>query len=181
MRILRLFSLLVFILALVSCQSEPPLPEQKVETVGVDSIFGISEDALFRGSNISDQPNQVRTKETAIPTTDSDSLIEYDYTFQLKSGKTEMHVFYTFDEFGLFEIQVDFYPESAEKAKDLLPQLEEHLTTRFGEPKENGLSKRWTTFSVSNNIIEVTLSNESTDAENAFISLNYLEPLPDEI
>lgn len=180
MKILRLFSLLVFVFVLISCQSELP-PEQKIETVGVDAIFGTGGDALFRGSNISDKPSQVRTKETAVPTADSDSLIEYDYSFQLKSGTTEMHVFYTFDEFGLFEIQVDFYPESDEKAKDLVPKLEEQLTTRFGEPKEIGLSKRWTTFSVSNNIIEITLSNESTDAENAFISLNYLEPLPDEI
>ncbi|NEN25272.1 hypothetical protein G3O08_17380 [Cryomorpha ignava] len=177
---MRLFSLLVFVFALISCQSEPQ-PEQKIEMVGVEAIFGTEKGALFRGSNISDQPKQIRTREKAIPTIDSDSLIEYDYTYQLKSGYTEMHVFYTFDEFGLFEIQVDFYPESDEKAKDLLPKLEEQLTSRFGEPKENGLSKRWTTFSVSNNIIEITLSNESLDAENAFISLNYLEPLPDEI
>lgn len=180
MNILRLFSLLVFLIALVSCQNDAP-PVQQVETVGIDAIFGTDEDALFRGSDISDPPNEIRTQEKAEPTVDSDSLIEYDYTYQLKSGATEMHLFYTFDEFGLFEIQVDLYPEDEEKAKTLIPLIEKQLTTRFGEPKQMGLSKRWTTFSVSNNIIEITLSNESLDAENAFISLNYLEPLPDEI
>lgn len=180
MKILRLFSLLVVVFALVSCGGEKPA-ETKIETVGIETVFGTDKEGLFRGSDISDTPNKVRANEKAVPTVDSDSLIEYDYTFQLETGATEMHLFYTFDEFGLFEIQVDLYPETDEKAKELLPELEEQLTTRFGEPKEAGLAKRWTTFSVSNNIIEITLSNESSDSENAFISLNYLEPLPDEI
>jgi len=180
MKILRLFSFLFVTVALISCEGEKPA-ETKIETVEIETVFGTNKEGLFRGSDISDTAGQIRGKEKAAPTFDSDSLIEYDYTFQLKSGTTEMHLFYTFDEFGLFEIQVDFYPENEEKAKELLPELEEQLTTRFGEPKEAGLAKRWTTFSVSNNIIEITLSNESMDAENAFISLNYLEPLPDEI
>lgn len=172
--------MLVLTLTLVSCGSEKP-PEQKTETVGIESIFGTENNALFRGSDISDLPEEIRSREQGNPTADSDSLIEYEYTFQLKSGVTKMHIYYTFDEFGLFEIQADLYPEKEEKARELMPKLEENLTARFGEPKESGLAKRWTTFSVSNNIIEITLSNEASDAESAFISLNYLEPLPDEI
>src|SRR5690554_3969694 len=113
MKILRLFSLFLITLSLVCCGSEQPA-EKEPETVGIESIFGTENDALFRGSDISDLPEKIRSRENGTPTVDSDSLIEYEYTFQLHSGITKMHIYYTFDEFGLFEIQADLYPENEE-------------------------------------------------------------------
>ena len=147
----------------------------------MNRIFGNDSVSLFRGSAMGDLPEDVLAKEKGKATVESDSIVEYDYTFKLQSGKTRIHLFYTFDEFGLFEIQTDFYPESEASAEDLMPILIAELTEKFGNPKQTGVILRWTTVSKSNSLIEITLSNETPDAGEPFVSLNYLEPLPDEL
>jgi len=181
MKTLKLYSLLILLISIgVSCQSDKPA-EEKEKKDSIDSVFQPVDDALFRGSNIGDNPGQVRNDEKSIIVTDTDSLLHYQNTYTFESGVSDVEVYYTFDEFGLFEIQVDFYPKNAETPGKLMPKIESYLTTRFGNSKALGTAKRWTTNSSSNNLVEITLSDESDDAEVPFVSLNFLEPLPDEI
>lgn len=179
MKILKLYSLFILFIAIgVSCQSEKP-SEEKSDPI--DSVFQAGDDTLFRGSNIGDSPDHVRNSEKSRIVEDSDTLLHYQSTYTFESGLSDVEVYYTFDEFGLFEIQVDFYPRNEEAPSKLMAQLENYMTTRFGDPKELGTAKRWTTNSTTNSLVEITLSNESADAEEPFVSLNFLEPLPDEI
>ncbi len=181
MKILKLYSLLILLVSIgVSCQSDKPT-EQKEKKDSIDSVFQLADDALFRGSNIGDNPDQVRKNEKSIVVIDTDSLLHYQSTYTFESGASDVEMYYTFDEFGLFEIQVDFYPNNSEAPAKLISKIKDILTTRFGNPKELGTAKRWTTYSASNNLVEITLSDESADAEVPFVSLNFLEPLPDEI
>lgn len=180
MRILKLYSLLFVILGVFACATEPPTQDEEL-VVEFDSVFGEDSVGLIRGSAMGDLPGDIVKREEGTPTVNSDSLVEYDYSYNLKTGNTNAHLYYTFDEFGLFEVQMDLYPENEDDAKALRSEIEEELTTKYGKSKELGSIKRWTTFSRSNSLVEITLSNESADAGKPFISLNYLEPLPDEI
>ena len=179
MRILKLFSLLFFLLGIFSCASEQP--KQDEEVIEFDSVFREDTAGLIRGSAMGDLPEDIVRREKATPVLNSDTLVEYDYSYNLKTGNTDARLYYAFDEFGLFEVQIDLYPKTEDEAKALRMEIDEELTAKFGKSKELGSVKRWTSFSRSNNLVEITLSNETADAGKPFISLNYLEPLPDEI
>lgn len=180
MRILKLFSLLFFSLGIFACTSENP-KEEEIIILEYDSVFRQDTTGLIRGSAMGDLAEDIVKREEGTPVVNSDSLVEYNYSYKFKSGNTDTRLYYTFDEFGLFEVQIDLYPETEEGAKALRSEIEAELNSKFGKSKELGSLKRWTTFSRSNSLVEITLSNESADAGEPFISLNYLEPLPDEI
>jgi|SRR5690554_987979 len=180
MRILKLLSLLFLISCVFACASEQPKQEDG-QIVEFDSIFREDTTGLIRGSAMGDLPEDIVNSEHAEPVINSDTLVEYEYAFHLKTGNADARLYYTFDEFGLFEVQIDLYPETEDAAKALKLEIEKELTAKYGDSKELGSLKRWTTFSRSNSLVEITLSNESADFGKPFISLNYLEPLPDEI
>lgn len=179
MRILKLFSLLFLIVGVYACATEQPKQDEVL--VEFDSILRKDTTGLIRGSAMGDLPEDVLSREEGTPVVNSDTLVEYGYSYNLITGKTDARLYYAFDEFGLFEIQIDMFPETEDEAKDLRSEIEDELTAKYGKSKELGSLKRWTTFSRSNSLVEITLSNESADQGKPFISLNYLEPLPDEI
>lgn len=181
MRILKLYSLLFFILGVFACASEQPNEEEIVIVEEFDSVFREDTTGLIRGSAMGDLPEDVVKREDGTPVVNSDTLVEYDYSYNLTTGNTDTRLYYAFDEFGLFEVQIDLYPETEDEAEALRLEIEKELTTNYGKSKELGSLKRWTTFSRSNSLVEITLSDESGDVGKPFISLNYLEPLPDEI
>ena len=181
MRILKLYSLLFFILGIFACASEQPGQEEIVLIEKFDSVFREDTTGLIRGSSMGDLPQDILKREEGTPVINSDTLVEYDYSYNFKTGNTDARLYYTFDEFGLFEVQIDLHPQTEDDAKALRLEIENDLTANYGKSKELGSVKRWTTFSRSNSLVEITLSNESADIGKPFISLNYLEPLPDEI
>lgn len=182
MRILKVFSFPLVVLAsalIVSSCGETSTQTPARE--GLTDIFGNDSTALFRGHQMGDLAQQVKEAEPGAPRIFLDTLVEYDYTYIFNQDTTVVDIIYTIDSYGLFEIQVDMYPQSPEGAKRLMDQIPEKLSGNYGEPRPIGIVQRWTTNSRSNNLVEITLSNESEDAGKPFISLNYLEPLPDEL
>lgn len=179
MRILNLFSLCVVVIVAFSCKTEKSNDVKKENFF--DTIFINDSIGLIRGSNMAVLPDEVLKNEPGKPVLENDSILEYVYDYELPTGKTKTRLHYNFDEFGLFEIQIDLYPETEEDAKKMITEIDEYLTQKFGNSKALGTVKRWTTFGQSNRLIEITLSNETADFGKPFVSLNYLEPLPDEI
>lgn len=179
MKILKLFSLVIMLSAVVACQSNSQ--NESESELKYDTLFINDSVGLIRGSDMAIFPEEVLKNEPGVPSLQTDSIIEYDYRYNFVSGHADLHVYYTFDEFGLFEIQIDLYPETGESAKMMAKEIDDHLTAKYGSSKSIGTVKRWTTFGPSNRLVEITLSNETADIGKPFVSLNYLEPLPDEI
>lgn len=154
------------------------MTEQKASLA---DVFGADSTSLFRGHQMGDTAQSIRQNEINAPIVDTDSLLQYHYFYNLESDSTEIDFYYTIDSYGLFEIQADLHPRTQEGAKKILAKITETLNKKYGDYREVGLVHRWTTNSPSNELIEITLSNESEDYGEPFVSLNFLEPLPNEI
>lgn len=159
--------------------SSPKVDTRKSDTV--TAIFGNDSTGIFHGHQVGDTAQAIRNKELATPIVDTDSLLRYHYTYILEGDTVETNIIYTIDSYGLFEIQIDMYPSTAIGVEVLMDKIPEILNEKYGDSQQIGTLKRWTTNSPSNNLIEITLSNESEDRGEPFVSLNYLEPLPDEL
>lgn len=147
----------------------------------VYSLAGDDSSGLFRGHNMGDLPEAVRKNEAWQPVIDSDTLMRYGHTLKRDSAKVEVIAYYTFDTFGLFEMQFDLLPADEEVVKELREEFEDYFTQRFGKPDRLGISQRWTTVSPSNARVEILLTNESADYGKPFLSLNFYESIGDEI
>lgn len=181
MRILKLFSgsfMLFLALVFLSACSDGGHTENPQS---LEMVFGKDSIGLFRSHQMGDSAEAIRATEPSIPLLDTDTLLKYNYTYNLESDTTAVDIFYTIDSYGLFEIQVDMRPETLDGTEELMRKTSAILTRKYGDYKKMGIVRRWTTNSPSNNLIEITLSNESEDAGEPFVSLNFLEPLPDEL
>jgi len=125
-------------------------------------------------------PDSLKANEKWSPVVSNDSIIEYHETTMILEDSVLLDAYLAFDAYGLFEVQVDVFTKSDTASSAILEDWSNKLTTPFGEPESLITAKRWTTFSASNNTVEITLSRERNDGGQKFISLNYLEPLDDE-
>lgn len=169
-------SILVGIILFISCS------EIRKENPKEKDIFGIaaSGKSLFRGVSMGDKVDFVLSKETGQVNFKSDSLLELSSNIVMNNEEVSMRLFYSFDEYGLFEIQADIFL-SEKGTENLKKRLTRKLTGRYGDPKEFVDYVAWSTFNQSNDLIEITLSDDVDLNGISFLSLNFLEPLNDKI
>src|SRR5690554_6783025 len=173
---LRAVALLIAVALQVSCGTEEPAAIRFVaDLAGDDST------ALFRGHDMGDDPLSVRNTETWTSTFDTDTVMEYVHSLKLDSSAVEIVSYYTFDDFGLFEMQFDLFPSHVEAVNRIRPELADYLTERFGRADSLGISMRWTTAGPSNSTVEIILSDETADFGRPFLSLNFYESIGEEI
>ena len=174
MTTLKWFKLPLLLLLLASCsEMEEGRKNHREERLIDDSGF-------FRGYRMGWSPDTLLLKEKWTPEVSSDSTIEYHKRILAYRDSVRVNAYLAFDTYGLFEIQVDLFFDSDSMHSTIEKEWSEKLTFSFGEPESLLTTKRWTTFSESNNLVEISLSQERTISKEPFISLNYLEPLNDE-
>ncbi len=177
----RLFFLALLVMGL-GCSGEKEISEEAAGKARfVNVLFGNDSTTLFRSASIAAGVGRVENGEPHKPSLSSDSLLTYEFSLGEDSLESSVELFYSFDTYGLFEVQADIYPQTDSIAKFISEDIAEYLNDRFGSAKQIGIVKRWTTNSASNTIIEITLSNETADSDEPFVSLNFLEPLDDEL
>lgn len=123
--------------------------------------------------------SEVMDSETWKPDLSTDTLVFFSRETTVEGYDSRLDIYLAFDDYGLFEVQVDCYPSRAEGLKSIFDIWHESLSKAFGKADTVLFATRWTTYSPSNNTIEVTLSIESDDLGHRFVSMNYLEPLDD--
>lgn len=160
----------------VACN--PPVANKRDFT---EALLLTESGRTIRGSVMGLGPNDVLEKEVMEPIHQSDTLLIFDGDIHYDKRSVHTTVYYSFDSYGLFEIQFDILPQSAADAELVFRALRNKLTMIYGRPDQDGIALRFSTFSPSNNVVEITLSDESMDSGEPFISLNFLEPLDDEI
>ena len=170
MNTLRAFSILF--LVLLACSPQKKEDEQQ--------FLLADEKALFRRVNMGEGPEKVRASEKAEPVLLSDTLMHFKDQIKLDESEVNLDIYYTFDEFGLFEIQADYFVRDPFR-DSLFKKINTQLTAAYGKPSKRFESYRWTTPSASNTLIEISLSKERDLEDIPFISLNYLEPLNEEL
>lgn len=166
----RLYSIVLLVL-LSSCISHQN--KTKGDTLLIDS------DGWFRGYLLGQNAEDILEKESWQPVVSNDSIAEFRQSIIYKDDSLELDLYLSFDQLGLFEIQVDFWIENQTLSKGMLAEFDHKLSLAFGEFRLSGEEKMWTTNSETNSIIEITLAEEESAKEKKFLSLNYLEPLND--
>ncbi len=144
-------------------------------------ILAPGEGASIRGTQLGDALEAVRKRETFVLTEEGLTHLIYESEVDINERPAEVSVYYNFDEFGLFEIQIDIFPEERADAVLAFDRLKTLLTSLYGAPRKALGGLRFTSYSPSNNVVEITLTDESAEAGVPFVSLNYLEPLDDEV
>lgn len=166
-------------LFMLSCGGEPSVAEKEANLVSL--VLLPESKGKFRGVDLGDAYLDVRNKLDGKAVADADSVLEYHHEIPWRKDENKLVVYYTFDSFGLFEIQADLFLDDKAKTDEAFRLFQAHFDTLYGTPECTGQFCRWTTYSRSNNMVEVTLSNESFDMDHPFVSINFLEPLSNEI
>jgi hypothetical protein len=174
MTTLKWFSIPFLLLLVIGCAQEEKVENNQQEDVFIDSS------GLFRGYLLGSPPDSVLAVESWTPAVSNDSIIEYSKRVYFSEDTVLLDAYLAFDTYGLFEVQVDIFTMDDTLAETMLENWSAALSTAFGKHENLIAAKRWTTFSESNNTVEITLSQERNDQGQKFISLNYLEPLDDE-
>jgi hypothetical protein len=140
---------------------------------------GVENTGYFRGYLPGMEPDSVLKRESIKPTVKSDTLLVFEHPLTISGEETQIRSYLAFDAYGLFEVQVDCYPEGEEGIGEIFAHWSTKLSEVFGEPDTIASVKRWTTFSRSNHKVEISLSMERDASDDKFVSLNYLEPMDD--
>jgi len=177
MKILKWCSLIMLAIAVGACGSKQA---EKVTESDLLQLFGKDPKSMFRGSEMGEKTDAVMGREGAALIFASDSLLEYQLSFSFEEENIPSKIYYSFDEFGLFEIQVDM-SKSAGVSSTLHSDIEQILSERFGDGEKDGAYLLWTTNSPSNRLVEITLSEDQQLDGKPFLSLNYLEQLDGEL
>lgn len=174
MTTLKRFSLPMLLFLLISCAPVEETGKNHKEVVLIENS------GFFRGYKLGWAADTLLVNEKWVPVISNDSMIYYHEEVIFWEDTVLLDAYLAFDTYGLFEIQVDVFTKDDSLAETILETWSAILSSPFGKPEDLPASRRWTTFSESNNTVEVTLSQERNDENQKFISLNYLEPLDDE-
>ena len=174
MTTLKRFSLPILLLLVISCTQAEKTSEERQDEVLIENS------GFFRGYILGSEPDSVLAVEKWTPAVANDSTVQYSERLLILEDTVLLDTYLAFDAYGLFEVQVDVFTLNDSLSEAIIDDWSELLIVPFGEPENLMASRRWTTFSESNNIIEITLSQERNSQNQKFISLNYLEPLDDE-
>ncbi len=163
-------------ITLISCDLN-----QGSESLEQPEIELIAENGFFRGYKMANSFEEIVQKETWSSAHKTDSSLVFLEEVAIESIPCSLSVFLNFDTYGLFEIQVDAYPEAESQLSTIRDIWSDQLTNSFGQPDELLFSKQWTTTGADNRKIEVSLSIDELDDDGGlrFVSLNYFEPMKD--
>jgi hypothetical protein len=171
MRFLAGCFLLVFVLiGLASCSSEK---EQEEATPSLAAQI-LGNEGEFCGHKMGDSMDSVAGRDREFLFKRTRDELNYSIPFS-QTDSAYFDIIYVFDQFGLFEIQVDIYASTDEETTELFSEFRELLVARYGSPIEKPESAFWKTKTGDHNI-EITLRDESIDYDKPFLSLNILEP-----
>lgn len=168
---MKAFSALLALILLVGCTSAPDRS---------DDMLLSADGALFRSVKMGDTADEIKHSEHADPVFLSDTLLQYTEVLAFNDREVKLTIYYSIDEYGLFEVQADYYTNETLR-DELFIELEKKLNQAYGEHTLRFDSFRWTTPSASNTLIEISLSKELNENKQPFVSLNYLEPINEEL
>jgi hypothetical protein len=164
--------LLMFILFihLAGCKTEKKQADST--PLLAEQIMGNS--GHFRGHSIGDILDSVVLSEREFLFKRTRDELNYSIPFS-PTDSAHFDVAYVFDQFGLFEIQVDIYPTTDKETARFFNDFKTIFQAKYGQAIEKAGSAFWNVKDGERKI-EITLRDESIDYEKPFLSINILEP-----
>lgn len=137
-----------------------------------DQVVG-SKKGHFRGHSIGANIEEVKKGEKEEPKDWEEDYLYYD--IELNEYETYT-LSYSFDEKGLYEIQIDVYLDKIETASELFKTFKTHFTKKYGISEEEDLRYGlWVLKSEMSDEIEITLVDESLDYDYAKVSISFYD------
>ncbi|MES2140338.1 MAG: hypothetical protein V4511_11585 [Bacteroidota bacterium] len=120
----------------------------------------ISDTSVFRGFNLGDSLNFVRSKETNKPVEVDKEYLYYEYKLDSEGS---FNIAYNFDEQGLNEIHSDIFINNADNADEVFDKFKTYFDGHFGTSQAQMGFTIWSVKSKKYGQVIINLSNESTD------------------
>lgn len=160
------------LLFLAGCASE----EDTTKVFTLLSHIAGEQGGHFRGATIGDSPQDIVDFELAKPAKTTEEELVYRFEIpETDSGYFE--VFYQFDQYGLFEIQVDIYLFDRERTAELFSDFRGYFNELYGESTMDSGYTTWKTLSKRKYEINVSLIDESEDYGYSLLSITFNEEL----
>lgn len=127
----------------------------------------------FRGVEIGAALDEVKKSESDKPQDEEDDYLYYDIAL---NGEDSYAISYSFDEKGLYEIQVDVFLEKPQAATDLFSEFRTYFGEKYGSVKEedDGYASWLITSDISEEI-EISLIDESEGYDYGKISITFYD------
>jgi hypothetical protein len=163
-----MYRIFLVFLMLCSCSEKTPSIDP------VQAILLSEEGGVFRGNDIGDsQPLVLQREEENIVYNMPDEL-----TCRIPSSmkdSTFYDITYNFSEKGLYVIELDVFPQTNEQAQTLFSKFRAYYNTKFGESSEDEGFTMWKIKSARYKDVEVSMVDESIEAERPYISIVFHE------
>jgi len=150
-KVFPVFISIIFLLGFSSC-----LKKKEIE-----SIVKVP-DSQFHGVNLGDTPKQVMVAEQGNKLGDKSNGENFiSYEFELEEGEN-YYVGYSFDQGKLYDIQVDFFLKTPDRAEELYSQFKDFYTLKFGQ---SHIEEGYTVWAdkAKDKQVTVSLIDESTE------------------
>ncbi len=159
-------------LLLVACAGEDNTEEQYFNTIIK------TEQGHFRGVEIGDSLATVKAVDPDYLVFESEEELEYQIPL-VEEDSSFFDINYSFDEFGLFEIQVDIYLSNPDETTLMFERFKTYFNKKYGESMMSAGYTTWLTQSAQKNNVEVSLIDESTDFGYNLLSITFFEQFSD--
>ena len=150
--------LLILLIGISSCTtSRSKLAEYgpEFETIMITDV------AAFRGFNLGDKLDSVKSTETAKLTETDDNYLYYESKIDDTTGT--YNISYTFDEMGLNEIQSNIFINNIDRTDAVFDHFKNYFDKHYGPGETHGGYNVWTIRSEKYDVIRINLSDESAD------------------
>lgn len=160
--------LLIIVATLISaCSNVKDLDEYSPDL----EKLAITTDGIFRGMEMGMSLEEVKQKETAALSDESNDYLYYDATLNESDYYT---INYYFSEKGLYEITIDVYQDITANALSLRNAIETYLNDKYGKSKNKDDYLIWETDAKGFKKVEISLFGEEREEGGGFISISVI-------
>lgn len=160
-------SFIVVVTLITSCSNIKDLEEYSPEL----KKLVINTEGVFRGIEMGMELDEVKNKETATLSDESNDYLYYDAIL----NETDYYTInYYFSDKGLYEISVDVYQDIAANALSLRNALETYFNDKYGKPRTIDDYLVWNTDAKGFKNVEISLYGEEREEGGGFISLSII-------
>lgn len=134
--------------------------------------LAITYEHVFRGYDLKQPKEAIKSSETAIPNLESETNTHLDYTLMLQEGKNEFANFvYEFNNNNqLIAINVHIVVHSNEKFDELLAEVNEYFGHKYGLPTTiDGKGEVW---KIKDHLEHKVVISDIVDGEEYVININ---------
>lgn len=127
----------------------------------------VSDQGVFRGFNIGDSQEIIKTKETKKPIEEDKNYLYYEYSFD---STCVYNITYNFDEFGLKEIQSEIYLNDTSNIESVMKNFKLYFDDHYGASEYQMGFNVWSVKSDKFDEVKITISDETTDFSSSNFS-----------